>query len=417
MKKYFTILLFLCCAIPLTVYAAEMLNTQNSFQLARAVKLGRGQTNPAFLGSDFVPPETHFVQQCAEHCSSCNQENGVCSGCDTGYTLQNNKCILASCPAGKYLNGSECSSCSSAISGCSTCTSATNCTLCSSSYFLSNGNCVTCPSGYTCNGKDAVCTRTCSAGQYLTSSCTCTACPTGCTSCTGANECSACASGYHLKNGVCVANCTGVTCASGANPVSGDKNCCCVAETPTIANCATQSGSTCTKCNSGYYLSGNTCVSCPSNATCTGTSTFTCSSGYYKNGSSCSKCSSGCSACTSSTNCTACSSGTLVNGSCVDDCDYWSIAYNSCSQGYRKPKSGGSCEKCPANTQCGTCPSGCTGSTAGTCQKIGNGTISCFMCATHEIVYDCTCPTGYKRSLDGTTCLSDTGAPQMCSYY
>ncbi len=430
MKKYFTILLFLCCAIPLTVYAAEMLNTKNSFQLARAVKLGRGQTNPAFLGSDFVPPEHYFVQQCADHCSSCNQENGVCSGCDSGYKLVSNKCIPIACSPGNYFNGSACSSCPAG-------------------QYSAGGSvtsCTACPAGTYASGTGNASCNTCSAGTYSAAgAAVCTNCPTGCTACTGANACTACASGYHIKNGVCVGNCADVTCASGANPVSGDKNCCCVAGN--IANCAAQNGTTCTKCNSGYYLSGNSCVSCPSNATCTGTAlftcnsgyyksgngcvscpanstctsstSFTCNSGYYKNGSVCSSCSSaieGCSACTSATNCTACS-GTfyhLSNGACIHDCDYWSIAYNSCSQGYRKPVTGGSCEKCPANTQCGTCPSGCSGSSAGTCSS---GNISCIMC--HNIIeQECRCPSGYKPTLDGTSCVSTsgTGWPQACTY-
>ncbi len=53
-------------------------------------------------------------------------------------------------------------------------------------------------------------------------------------------------------------------------------------------NCSScDSSSVCTTCNSGYYLSSGSCVTCPSNATCNGSSTFTCNSGYTKSGSSC----------------------------------------------------------------------------------------------------------------------------------
>ncbi len=61
---------------------------------------------------------------------------------------------------------------------------------------------------------------------------------------------------------------------------------CTLTECP--ANCSScDSSSVCTTCDSGYYLSSGSCISCPSNATCTGTSVFTCNSGYTKSGSSC----------------------------------------------------------------------------------------------------------------------------------
>ena len=61
---------------------------------------------------------------------------------------------------------------------------------------------------------------------------------------------------------------------------------CTLTECP--ANCSScDSSSVCTTCNSGYYLSSGSCVSCPANATCNGSSTFTCNSGYTKSGSSC----------------------------------------------------------------------------------------------------------------------------------
>ena len=418
MKKYLFILAGLLCLLG-----------QGEAE-ARAVKLGRGTSIGGIrpgpepcTGSNCSGPGPTF---CPANCASCNGSS--CSKCKSGYYLKNGGCTP--CPANATCSGTETITCNTGFHRSATGTTCTEC----SDITVANGTCTACQAvGNTCTNVS------CYYG-YVKSGTTCSA-----ISFSGMS----CVSGYRKvvssDRACCVPMCQGVSCVSGYTPTATSTGCCCQATITPIANCATQNGNTCTKCSSGYYLSSNTCKACPSNATCTGTSTFTCSSGYYqsgnscvscpanstctsstsftcnsgyyKNGSSCSRCPSGCSACTSSTKCTACSSGTLVNGSCVDDCDYWSIAYNSCSQGYRKPKSGGSCEKCPANTQCGTCPSGCTGSTAGTCQKIGKGLVSCFMCATHEIVYDCTCPSGYKRSLDGTTCLSDTGAPQMCSYY
>lgn len=61
--------------------------------------------------------------------------------------------------------------------------------------------------------------------------------------------------------------------------------------TPTCpSNCSScSSSSVCTTCDSGYYLSSGSCISCPSNATCTGTSVFTCNSGYTKLNGACVK--------------------------------------------------------------------------------------------------------------------------------
>ncbi len=68
-------------------------------------------------------------------------------------------------------------------------------------------------------------------------------CPSNCSSCPSSSICTACKSGYTLKNGSCVKPCP--------------------------ANCAEcNSSGTCTKCNSGYKLKDGTCkvgsvISCP----------------------------------------------------------------------------------------------------------------------------------------------------------
>ncbi len=50
-----------------------------------------------------------------------------------------------------------------------------------------------------------------------------------------------------------------------------------------VANCKTCNFSThnCTMCESGYYLSNNVCVSCPSNATCSDGKVYSCNNLYY----------------------------------------------------------------------------------------------------------------------------------------
>lgn len=301
-----------------------------------------------------------------------------------------------------------------------------------------------------CNGKQCVYdpngtphTFTC-----LVDSCQSVTCKSGYTTEESSNGCccvrTSCDSGQRLVNGECVDNCSGVKCATGYNAISKSDRCCCETSCssgqiynttikkcvdavcpqgclndclngcnscesgryldystgycPTcssaVANCATCSskttssgGATCTKCSSGYYLSDGKCVTCPANATCNGTATITCKTGFNLSGKQ-----------------------------CINDCNAWDRSYKSCSKGYRKPLTGSSsCTACPPNTECGTCPSGCSGSTAGSCSTSGT---TCLMCSTALALPSCSyCSSGYKLTLDGTTCasLSGTGydmAPQ-----
>lgn len=43
----------------------------------------------------------------------------------------------------------------------------------------------------------------------------------------------------------------------------------------------------CSACKSGYYLTNNTCLTCPANATCSNGIAFICNDKYYKSGDSC----------------------------------------------------------------------------------------------------------------------------------
>lgn len=73
-------------------------------------------------------------------------------------------------------------------------------------------------------------------------------------------------------------SCSGAEAYQGPEPVVCPSNC---------SSCS--SSSVCTTCDSGYYLSSGSCISCPSNATCSGTSVFTCNSGYTKLNGACVK--------------------------------------------------------------------------------------------------------------------------------
>jgi len=116
--------------------------------------------------------------------------------------------------------------------------------------------------------------------------------------------------------------------------------------------CSSSASSTCTSCNSNYYLSGGTCNACPTSipycttVTCTATAgtCSQCSSGYYINsGGTCSICNSLPSPCVTWA-CTSSSASTCT----------------SCSYPWYWLNSGATCSPtCPsyATTHCQSCPS------------------------------------------------------------
>ncbi len=304
--------------------------------------------NPCIGTKCITDPANKHTHTCVDYCYNVT--------CKSGYTTEMNVtdksccCVRTSCDSGQRLVNGEC------VDNCSG---------------------VSCISGYKAVSKSdsCCCESSCSSGQIYNTTikkCVDAVCPQGCLN-DCLNGCNSCESGRYLdySTGYCP------TCSSA------------------VTNCATctskttsSGGATCTKCNSGYYLSNGSCVACPANATCNGTATITCNTGYNLSGTS-----------------------------CVNDCDSWDISYKSCSKGYRKLASGGSCTACPANTECGTCPSGCSGSTAGTCSSSGT---TCLMCHRTVTLVGCsTCPSGYKMTLDGTTCasLSGTGYDQYPTCY
>ena len=126
MKKYLTMMFILCCALPLSVQAAGELNSQDSFQVAKAFKLGRDVQNL------------------------------------------------------------------SSVSASRTVSSKNSRTVCTSSQYIKDGECVSCPSNAKCNGHTFTCKDK-----------------------------------YRLKSGACVSVCDGVSCSAGYSPVAKAKSCCC----------------------------------------------------------------------------------------------------------------------------------------------------------------------------------------------
>ena len=113
MKKYLTMMLILCCALPLPVQAAGELNPQDSFQVAKAFKLGRDvSTVSSTTKSRTVTSSTRKTCPSSQYikdgeCVSC-PSNAKCNGhtftCKDKYRLKSGACVSVcdgvSCSAG-----------------------------------------------------------------------------------------------------------------------------------------------------------------------------------------------------------------------------------------------------------------------------------------------------------------------------
>lgn len=228
----------------------------------------------------------------------------------------------------------ETKSCCAHCANCNTKTG--ECTACETGFELKNGSCVE-------KQCDEHCTS-CSKG-------TCYDCESGYELNDGKCEKIACGAGTYEKNGSCVSICTGVTCntAKGFQTVAYDGSCCC------------ERGS----CSAGQYLNGTSCVSCPKGS-------------YSKGGSmtACISCPSGkttdSTGATSASEChtprTPCKPGTYVkNGACMP-----------CPGGtYSAGSDAASCVKCPAGTYAAAGSTSCTKCQTGADSKEGASTCYC----------------------------------------
>ena len=205
-------------------------------------------------------------------------------------------------------------------------------------------------------------------GNICTWSGTLDSCPTGCNcsqdTCGGVTKytITSAQSGYTVSGSTCVAN----TCSGYDSSSSSIANC------SSVSSCTKPTGTVykCASCNSGYYVSGGTCVA----NTC---------SGYNYSSASISYCSS-VSSCTKPTGtvykCASCRSGYSVNssGGCT--------AQNTCSGYYSTTSSIANCNNVAS----------CTKSTGGT-------------------VYKCTsCKSGYGSYNNGELCLAFIPSGYVC---
>lgn len=146
------------------------------------------------------------------YCTSCPKGTissagaTYCSTCPAGtYASAGTSCVT--CPAGTYSRGAV-TSCSSCSQNCTSCTSDTQCTQCETGYTLQNGKCVKlnlvcCPNCSICDSSTGICSK-CEIGRYYNAALNeCMPCPYGCARCPDFNSCTNCYTGFTLRGGVC----------------------------------------------------------------------------------------------------------------------------------------------------------------------------------------------------------------------
>jgi hypothetical protein len=359
------------------------------------------------------------------HCGPCNEAGYTTSGINCQPSSCTSNCLTCtatpseclSCPPDLYhspanLTCSDCTgdwifridgppkTCGNCTANCRTCTGAgsSDCTACDAGtywgyssngtgenfgYGLVNGACVECHQAdnkYLSNGD----CLTCPSGQRSTGT-SCTSCPSHCTSCDYNGYCSSCESGffpdpYNSNNCIecgpgkfqyngycydCGSNCQNCTSMSGCDTcVSGF-----IQDTTNSSNCVTN-------CPPGQYNSSGTCYPCGSNCqNCTSSSycdtcnmSFdrdpmnqfhciqpSCPPGQYNSSGTCYPCGSNCQNCTSSSYCDTCNMSFdrdpmnqfhCIQPSCPPG------QYNSSGTCY---PCGSNCQNCTSSSYCDTC--------------------------------------------------------------
>lgn len=174
------------------------------------------------------------------------------------------------------------------VERCAVCSTAIDCVQCNSPYYLQLISCVeACDPGF--YKYNRACVLSCPSSSYpIQSSYECSPCVAPCLTCSAANLCLSCVSGYFLEQSTCVQACsrselftnlTSQQCEPCPNP--------CTQCTVTITNSSSPTGwsVSCSGCGVGYLLQGGNCTYiCP-------LGTF---SNYVSNKTQCSTCASGC---------------------------------------------------------------------------------------------------------------------------
>lgn len=373
MHKIF--LLFLFLTLPVSADAAGIFNNTGSFDIAKAVKLGRGKAYSvaADSGLNTGTGKTEIAKSCSSGCSDCNTSTGWCDACQSRYAKDNaGKCH--SCPDNctsclwEYGNTVSCETCDSGYklaTNSSTGAGPFYCkkteTICLAGTYVSGTSCVDCPDGTYSTGSNAASCQSCST-LTITESGSNISCGS---SCTTTGECTSCPYGYYRPKTATVLTCN--KCRTGCSACSDSSM-----------------GVYCTACESGYtytldsYNMGSCASSSGSN---TESDTVTCSAGYYVSGSSC----------------VACSEGTYSKGGTATSCSSCTTLYTSAGS-----------NTCTSCTTDGTC----LGSNSGSSSSSSSGGSTCNSSGA-TAASPTNCPQGYGWG--GSGCVTSSSQCKVCS--
>ncbi|ELP84793.1 protein serine/threonine kinase, putative [Entamoeba invadens IP1] len=320
--------------------------------------------------SDIMSSTT--CKKCSNYCNLCEIESGLCSSCKSGCVLSENHCYPCKagtlaiqltnkcnvCPAGTYSfmqsttcsicqtntyshgNSSQCLQCSDNCSSCNNTNG--NCITCISGFGLDKKfNCNICPTGTYANSTNNKCQQ-CDINTYQSKQgqTFCNTCDINCETCDNiSGKCLMCYAGYGLgHNGNCE------ICVDGYYSLGGTLSClACPSE---CTNCCRESGE-CTSCQSGFkqiinQTTGNEeCVSCSLNNNCsscdlnvneTERNCIECVSGYYLEDNKCKECSqiTNCVQCSfKNKDCLACSNDLVTTGDGCISCEEGKVKVTS----------------------------------------------------------------------------------------
>ena len=331
------------------------------------------------------------------NCAECDQVE--CFTCSSGYYLEANTCLpcpgtgcsvctsteCSECFEGFYIDGTSCTECSTTFDNCYECTSS-ECTACDDGYHVDSGECTECSITFeNCNECTSSECTVC-VDSYLPSDGVCAPCLSvleieNCIECSSLG-CTECADPFFAYYGDCVAcsyyfgacdRCDLARYCYDCSPGYYDYYGYCYSCPSNCLECS--SGSSCSICNSDYYVnSSGGCSACTfSNcAVCAETECTTCNEGYFFDGTKCACSFDNCNECTSS-GCTACDVGYHVDSG---ECTECSTTFTGCTE--CSPSECFSCDvgyhiDSGACTECSTTFTGCNECTSSECSSCDIG--------------------------------------------
>jgi hypothetical protein len=381
--------------------------------------LNNGNCEPCAIGT--------YSGAGATVCTPCPENRTTTSTGSTSGT----QCVASK---GYYISGLTTPACPINTTTFSTgSTSSNNCSNALPGYYMSGLNPISCPSNATCAGGTA--SFSCSNG-YRKNGSNCDECGRGTWSAAGALNCTGCTTGLttpstgstaanqctsvlptHYMNGTTLALCpANATCDGGPTANTPTFNCIAGYKKNALSNA-------CEECGLGFYGTGGTCSTCPSNTTTllkgrTLLSQCIAFAGYFMSGETATACPSNTTSLRGSTSqneCTASagyymSGGTAINCPSNASCPGGTASF-SCSNGYIKNALSNGCEECPIGTWSAAGATSCTSCPPNTTTTLTARTSS----------NQCTTSPGYYMSATGSlSCPSNANcagglAPFVCS--